>query len=144
MMPIHEIIIYTYSGLSVATYRGERELDLTPSFFTATRLFAMENGFGDIRQITWMKKKCYWDHDPVKELSFALITDVDENDEFMVNYLQLIKEGFLTSLNGDERFHVIKDGDHDLKLTRVLDGLIRTECIMCFLFTGTAPVRFRR
>ncbi len=122
-MNIHEFIVYTCDGIEVATYPRDKELKMTSSFFSANRTFAMTNGFNEVEEIAWMKKKCLFLHSRQRNLSFAMIVDRNDDEKIARNFLADARDKFLEGIDEKLDFNSQFDKEQSTRLMRVVNDL---------------------
>ena len=125
-MRIHEVLIYTFGGIEVATYPKARQLQLVSSFLTANRMFAITNGFTDIQQIIYMKFKFSFLHSSQHEISIVVITDRSDPTKRVMQLLRHVRDDFMLIIPDDIDFNRIDENKHDFssKLKAVVDETI--------------------
>jgi len=125
-MNIHEVLIYTFAGIEVATYPKARQLQLVSSWLTANRLFSVTNNFTDNQQIINMKLKFSFLHSSQNELSFVIITDRADPTITIMTFLRHVRDEFTVIIPEKVDFNRHDENLYDFtsKLKGIVDDMI--------------------
>jgi hypothetical protein len=125
-MKIHEVLIYTFAGIEVATYPKARQLQLVSSWLTANRLFSVTNNFTDNQQIINMKLKFSFLHNSQHEISFVVINDRVDPTSTIMTFLRHVRDEFTSIIPEGVNFNRHDENlfDFTAKLKGIVDDMI--------------------
>ena len=125
-MHIHEVLVYSFGGIEIATYPKARQLQLVSSFLTANRLFAVTNGFTDIQQIIYMKYKFSFLHSSQHEISIVVITNRNDPTRSVMQLLRHVRDEFMEIIPDGIDFNRLNENTYDFstKLKNIVDQTI--------------------
>jgi len=125
-MHIHEVLVYSFGGIEIATYPKARQLQLVSSFLTANRLFAVTNGFTDIQQIIYMKYKFSFLHSSQHEISIVVITNRNDPTRSVMQLLRHVRDEFMEIIPDGIDFNRLNENKYDFstKLKNIVDQTI--------------------